>query len=310
MKAVVTGGAGFIGSHLTDELIQMGVEVHVLDNMISGHLYNVHPHAVIHNVDISSKDAKQIILQEKPDVVFHLAAQADVERSIRNPKYDADVNISGTINILEACHEASVKKIIFASTSGVYGNLQKELISEKDEAVPVSYYGLSKLTAESYIRLFYQLYGLSYTILRYGNVYGPRQTAKGEGGVIAVFLEKIEKGMPLSIHGDGEQTRDFIYVKDIVQANIAAMERGHQETIQVSTSKRTSVNHLLKYLMQIHVSTIDVVHKPARKGDIKHSCLDNSKACQMLKWKPQVDILQGLTETYTFSHNKNNVDKT
>ncbi|OAS84628.1 NAD-dependent epimerase/dehydratase family protein [Metabacillus litoralis] len=310
MKAVVTGGAGFIGSHLTDELIKIGVEVHVLDNMISGHLNYVHPLAVIHHVDICSAEAKQIILQEKPDVVFHLAAQADVERSIINPKYDADVNISGTINILEACHEASVKKIIFASTSGVYGNLEKELISEKDEAVPVSYYGLSKLTAESYIRLFYQLYGLSYTILRYGNVYGPRQTAKGEGGVIAVFLEKIKKGMPLSIHGDGEQTRDFIYVKDIVQANIAAMERGHQETIQVSTSKRTSVNHLLKYLMQIHVSTIDVVHTPARKGDIKHSCLDNSKACQMLNWKPQVDILQGLTETYTFSHNKNNVDKT
>lgn len=301
MKAVVTGGAGFIGSHLVEELISKGAEVHVLDNMISGHLHNVHPHAVVHTEDIRSKEAKQIILREKPDVVFHLAAQADVGQSIREPKYDADVNINGTINILEACHEASVKKVIFASTSGVYGNLQKDLISEEDLAIPISYYGLSKLTAESYIRLFYQLYGLSYTILRYGNVYGPRQSAKGEGGVVAIFLDRIKKGMPLVIHGDGEQTRDFIYVKDVVQANIAAIENGHQETIQVSTARRTSVNQLVKMLTQIHGSQIDTVHTHARKGDIKHSCLDNKKARQLLQWHPQVDVFYGLTETYDFS---------
>lgn len=303
MKVVVTGGAGFIGSHLVDELISNGAEVHVLDNMVSGHLHNINPLAVIHTEDIRSKKAKQIIIQEKPDVVFHLAAQADVARSINEPEYDADVNINGTINILEACHEADVKKIIFASTSGVYGNLQKDLISENDVAVPISYYGLSKLTAESYIRLFYQLYGLSYTILRYGNVYGPRQTAKGEGGVVAVFLDNIKKGIPLRIHGDGEQTRDFIYVKDIVQANIAAVDRGHQETIQVSTSNRTSVNHLLKMLKQIHSFEIDTVYTQARTGDIKHSCLDNKRAYQLLQWQAKVDIFQGLSETYNFEHN-------
>jgi len=302
MKAVVTGGAGFIGSHLVEELIKKGIEVHVLDNMAAGNLYNVHPLAVIHTEDICSTEAKHIILKEKPDVVFHLAAQADVARSIYNPKYDADVNINGTINILEACHEASVKKIIFSSTSGVYGNLQKELISEEDLAIPASYYGLSKLTAESYIRLFYQLYGLSYTILRYGNVYGPRQTAKGEGGVIAVFLDRVNKGIPLSIHGDGEQTRDFVYVKDVVQANINAMEQGHQETIQISTAQKTSINHLLETLTQIHGDKIDTVSKPARTGDIKHSCLDNRKAHQLLKWHPSIDIFSGLTETYKFSH--------
>lgn len=301
MKAVVTGGAGFIGSHLVEELLLQGAKVHVLDNLVSGQLKNVHPLAVMHIEDIRSQGAKQIIKREKPDVVFHLAAQADVAQSIREPKYDADMNINGTINILEACREASVKKIIFASTSGVYGNLQKDLISEKDLTMPISYYGLSKLTAESYIRLFHQLYGLSYTILRFGNVYGPRQSAKGEGGVIAIFLDRIKKGMPLMIHGDGEQTRDFVYVKDIVRANITAVEKGDQETIQVSTGRSVSVNHLVKMLTQIYGSPIETIYTHARTGDIKHSCLDNKKARQLLQWNPQVDIFNGLTETYTFS---------
>jgi UDP-glucose 4-epimerase len=302
MKAIVTGGAGFIGSHLVETLISDGAKVHVLDNFISGHLEYVHPHAVIHNNDICSIEAKQIILREKPDVVFHLAAQADVGRSIQEPKYDANVNINGTINILEACREASVKKIIFPSTSGVYGSLQKDLISEEDLAIPISYYGLSKLTAESYIRLFHQLYGLSYTILRYGNVYGPRQTAKGEGGVVAVFLERIKKGMPLSIHGDGEQTRDFIYVKDVVQANIASIDQGDQETFHVSTALKTSINQLSKMLIQIHGSELDTIYTCARTGDIKHSCLDNKKAHQLLSWNPKIDIFQGLIQTYSFKN--------
>ncbi|MBX9957272.1 GDP-mannose 4,6-dehydratase [Peribacillus simplex] len=304
MKAIVTGGAGFIGSHLVEKLILNGAEVHVLDNMISGHSEYVHPNAIIHTEDICSEVAGQIIMREKPDVVFHLAAQADVSRSILEPHYDADVNINGTINILKACHESSVSKLIFSSTSGVYGNLQKDLISEDDLTGPISYYGLSKLTAESYIRLFHQLYGLPYTILRYGNVYGPRQTAKGEGGVVAVFLEKLKKGMPLSIHGDGEQTRDFIYVKDIVDANIASVNRGNQETIQVSTAQKTSVNQLLEMLTLIHGSKVNTVHSAERTGDIKHSCLDNRKARQSLNWYPKTDIFQGLTETYSFTSKK------
>jgi len=301
MKAVVTGGAGFIGSHLVEELIKKGIEVHVLDNMTAGNLSNVHPLAVIHTEDICSIEAKRIILKEKPDVVFHLAAQADVARSINDPKYDADVNINGTINMLEACREITLKKFIFASTSGVYGDLQKDLISEEDLTVPVSYYGLSKLTAESYIRLFNHLYGIPYTILRYGNVYGPRQTAKGEGGVVAVFLERLKKGMPLNIHGNGEQTRDFIYVKDIVQANIASIEGGNQHTVQISTTKSTSINQLLEILKQIHSSKIEALHTSTRIGDIKHSCLDNKKARQILSWQPQFNILDGITETYNYS---------
>ncbi|MDP9579598.1 UNVERIFIED_ORG: UDP-glucose 4-epimerase [Bacillus sp. 1751] len=300
MKAIVTGGAGFIGSHLVEELIIKGFEVHIIDSMISGKQENIHPLATLHVEDICSTQAKQIILQEKPNIVFHLAAQADVSRSINDPQYDADVNIKGTINILEACRDASVDKIIFASTSAVYGELQKDLITEMDPTVPISYYGLSKLTAESYIRLFFRLYGLSYTILRYGNVYGPRQTPKGEGGVVAVFLDRLDKGTMLNIHGDGEQTRDFIYVKDIVQANIAAIDKGHQEVIHASTTQRTSVNRLLKELEKIHGSKINISHTKGRPGDIKHSCLDSKKAHKLLEWHSQVSIFNGLTETYTF----------
>ncbi|TPE68329.1 NAD-dependent epimerase/dehydratase family protein [Halalkalibacterium halodurans] len=301
MKVVVTGGAGFIGSHLVDALIVNGAKVHVLDNLVSGNPKYVNPQSSLHTVDICSHQAKEIILQVTPDYVFHLAAQADVNRSIQRPEYDADVNINGTINILQACSEAKVKKLIFSSTSGVYGNLQKALISEEDPAIPISYYGLSKLTAESYIRLFYQLHNLPYTILRYGNVYGPRQTAKGEGGVIAVFLDKIKNQLPLSIHGDGEQTRDFVYVKDVVQANIAAIEQGHQETFNVSTGIRTSVNQILNTLSKIHKSKFKTIYTKERTGDIKHSCLNNHKAKQLLKWHPKTDIIDGLAETYTFS---------
>jgi UDP-glucose 4-epimerase len=300
MKAIVTGGAGFIGSHLVEELVKRGFEVHVLDNLIAGRLENVHPSAIIHVEDIRGTKAKQIIIKEKPDIVFHLAAQADVGKSISEPNYDASVNINGTINIMEACHEARVKKIIFASTSAVYGNLETNLLSETDLTVPISYYGLSKLSAEFYIRLFSNLYKLPFTILRYGNVYGPRQLPKGEGGVIAVFLNRIKRNEMVFIHGDGEQTRDFIYVKDIVIANIAAIKRGDHQTFNISTSRTTSINQLIGFLNKIHGSPIRYVLVDGKKGDIKHSCLNNQNALQSLEWHPTFDILQGLEETYAY----------
>jgi UDP-glucose 4-epimerase len=300
MKAVVTGGAGFIGSHLVDKLVATGFEVHVIDNLQSGHLYNVHPQAAFHEEDVRSKDSKEIIVREKPDVVFHLAAQADVQRSMNDPSYDADVNIMGTVNLLEACLAASVKKLVFSSTSGVYGNLQRDLISEEDPAAPISYYGLSKWTAEAYIRIFSLLHGIPFTILRYGNVYGPRQMPKGEGGVIAVFTKKIKSGLPLHIHGDGEQTRDFVFVKDVVLANIAAIKFGHQETVHISTGHSTSINNLVQMLKRIHGSDIETRHSPAIEGDICNSCLDCRKAYRQLQWQPQVGMMNGLIETYNF----------
>ncbi|MEW9700275.1 NAD-dependent epimerase/dehydratase family protein [Paenibacillus sp. SI8] len=298
MKAIVTGGAGFIGSHLVEELIAAQVEVHIIDNLSSGKLSYVHPQAAFHVADVSSEQIKPLLVDIRPDVVFHLAAQADVQRSIQDPAFDAMVNLVGTIHLLEACREAAVSKFILASTSAVYGNLQKERIAETDPASPISYYGLSKYSAESYIRVFHQLYGLPYTILRYGNVYGPRQTAKGEGGVVAVFMERIQKGIPLTIHGDGEQSRDFVYVKDVARANIAAMHRGAQEIIHVSTGKRTSVNELARLLADFHGEALSMVHADAREGDIRHSCLDNGKGLSCLGWQARYEIASGLEDTY------------
>lgn len=299
MKIIVTGGAGFIGSHLVDALIKRGHEVHVLDNLTTGQLKNLNPKAIPHFVDICKGRAKELIIEVKPEVVYHLAAQADVGRSVTNPSFDAEVNINGTINILEACSELSVKKLIFASTSAVYGNLETDLLKEEDITAPTSYYGLSKLTAESYIRMFNELYALPYTILRYANVYGPRQIPKGEGGVVAVFLDRLARGRSLTIHGDGEQTRDLIYVKDVVEANLAALKLGNGQTLHVSTSQRTSINDMVKRLETLHHQPIKTIRAIGRIGDIKHSCLDNRKAMQFLNWSPKIDILDGLSKTYT-----------
>jgi UDP-glucose 4-epimerase len=298
MKALVTGGAGFIGSHLVDKLISRGNEVFIIDNLSTGSVNNIHPLATLYKIDICDKAVKEIFLKIKPDVVFHLAAQADVTQSVLYPGYDANVNIIGTINILEACREAKVKKLIFASTSAVYGEVQNELITEQNMVSPISYYGLSKLTAESYIRQYYKLYQLPYTIFRYANVYGPRQISKGEGGVVAIFIEKLKGEEPLNVYGDGEQTRDFIYVSDIVDANVLAIEKGNQETIQLSTGQKTSVNQLIQLLKEIHGSSMNIIYKEAKPGDIKHSCLDNSKAKQVLNWSPSNQINEGLKNTY------------
>ncbi|WP_239618250.1 NAD-dependent epimerase/dehydratase family protein [Cohnella mopanensis] len=300
MKAIVTGGAGFIGSHLVEALVHLGIQVSVMDNLVSGEQRRIHPSAAFKRMDIRSNEAKELIVREKPDVVFHLAAQTDVQKSLLDPKYDADVNVCGTINLLEALRKTGCGKLIFVSTSAVYGNVQSERISEKDPVAPISYYGLSKWSGESYIRLFYQLYDIPYTILRFSNVYGPGQTPKGEGGVIAVFLDRIHACKSLSIHGDGEQTRDFIYVKDVVGAMLAAIERGDQETAQVSSSTKTSINHLVSILSRIHGADLDVIHTPARRGDIAHSCLDNRKASLLLHWQPLIDLRDGLTDTYAY----------
>ncbi|MGZ9586821.1 NAD-dependent epimerase/dehydratase family protein [Paenibacillus marinisediminis] len=299
MKALVTGGAGFIGSHLVEQLVADGFRVSVIDNLQSGGVSYLHPEAVLYEEDIRSDRIIDIIVREEPDYVFHLAAQADVQQSMDDPRYDADVNIIGTVNVLKACQQAFVKKLIFSSTSGVYGNLQKERIFEEDPANPISYYGLSKRTAEIYLQFACILRGLPFTILRYSNVYGPRQTPKGEGGVIAVFIEKIKHGLPINIYGDGSQTRDFVFVKDVVHANIAAIKLGHGETIHVSTGNSISINELVTMLKQIHTSEIRAHYLSARDGDIIHSCLDCDKAYRLLNWQSKVDMMKGLLKTYS-----------
>jgi UDP-glucose 4-epimerase len=309
MKAVVTGGAGFIGSHLAMELIKQGAQVSVIDNLASGQKDRVPPLARFCEADIRSQEAKRLIVHDKPDVVFHLAAQTDVQKSLLDPAYDADVNIAGTVNLLSACLEAGAGKFIFASTSAVYGDLHKDRLSEDDETSPISYYGLSKLTAEAYIRLFHQLYGIPYAILRFSNVYGPGQTPKGEGGVVAVFNDRIQAGNPIAIHGDGEQTRDFIFVKDVVRAVIAAAQKSNQQTIHVSSAVTTTINELAQALSRIHGSDVETVYAAARKGDIRHSCLDNRSARSSLDWLPLTDLPTGLSETYAAAKNQHSGDE-
>ncbi len=300
---VVTGGAGFIGSHLVHELVEAQQQVHVIDNLSSGSAGRVHPAAVLHVEDIRSPAALQTVLALKPDAIYHLAAQADVQQSIGDPLLDMDHNVKGTLNMLEGCRQAGVRKFIFASTSGVYGNLETNILKEIDPAAPISFYGLSKYAAEHYIRLYGQLFGVNWTVMRFANVYGPGQTSKGEGGVVSIFMNQLRQNLPLTINGDGEQTRDFIYVKDVVSALIAAQASGDRHILHVSTGKATSVNRLVDLLGQFSGTEIQTKHRPDRSGDIRHSCLSNGRILAELGWKPAFQIEEGLKETYThFMH--------
>lgn len=295
---VVTGGAGFIGSHLVRHLIDMGHRVHVIDDLSAGKAGNVPQGATLHQEDIRLPAAFEAIVALQPDTVFHLAAQADVQHSIQHPREDTEINVLGTLNMLEACRQGGVRKFVFASTSGVYGNLQKDLLEETDPAVPISFYGLSKYAAEHDVRLYGELFDLDWTVLRFANVYGPGQTSKGEGGVVSIFLNQLRQGMPLTVNGDGEQTRDFIYVQDVVAALAAAQTSGKRKILHVSTGQATSVNRLVELLRLHHGQKTVCVHRPDRAGDIRHSRLSNARALEHLNWRPAYGIEEGLQLTY------------
>ncbi|MGX1264557.1 UDP-glucose 4-epimerase [Rossellomorea marisflavi] len=297
-KAIVTGGAGFIGSHLADTLIKDGLDVHIIDDLSSGKVEHLPDAASFHQLDIRSQETRELITSIKPDVIYHLAAQADVNRSLHDPHTDMLVNVGGTINILEACRNLSLKKFVFSSTSAVYGNSSESVLTEDMQASPLSYYGLSKLAAERYITLYHDLFSIPYTILRYGNVYGPRQTAKGEGGVIAVFTEKLSKGEPLKVNGDGLQTRDYVYVQDIVSANKAAGKAPGVGTFVVGTGIPTSLLDVIKILETTTGESIPYTHGPDRPGDIKHSCLNPALINRDLGWYPRYNMDMGISETF------------
>lgn len=298
MKMVVTGGAGFIGSHLVNGLVSVGYEVHVIDNLTTGDPGRLHSEAILHVADVNSQQTTAYISVLKPEVVFHLAAQDDVQRSIKEPGLDADTNVMGTLNILEACRKAGVRKIVFASTYSVYGNLEKTQLTEEDEVNPNSFYALSKLAGERYIQLYERFFGLQYTILRYANVYGPGQAAKGEGGVVAVFGDRLRHGAPFHIFGDGQQTRDFIYVKDVVEANIASIQYGNGSILHVSTGTSHTINTLVDFFGKLHPAPIEVNYLPAKNDDILHNCLNNARARESLQWAPLFSLEKGIEETY------------
>lgn len=299
MKVLVTGGAGFIGSHIVDRLVAEGCVVTVIDNLSTGLAENVNPAAKFIKLDIAKDDLAGIFAAEKFDFVIHQAAQTAVPKSLEAPDYDCQVNILGTVNILEAARTTGVKRVVFASSAAVYGNVAAVPIEEGASTKPTSFYGLSKLTVEKYLELYYNLFGLEFVTLRYANVYGERQGDAGEGGVISIFARRYQQGKGLIIYGDGGQTRDFVYAGDVAAANWLALTAARANTAyNISTATETSVGQLADLMAEVSGKTIAREHQPTREGDIYRSSLDNQAAAAGLGWRPQTLLAEGLAATY------------
>ncbi len=301
MNICVTGGAGFIGSHLTDRLIALGHRVVVIDNLSTGRRDFVNPKAVFVEMDIRDTKIGEVFKEYQIEYVFHQAAQTMVPVSMKYPDLDCDINLLGLINVLKACVSEGVKKIVAASSAAVYGDKEDLPLNEEEGGVPQSFYGLSKLTGESYLRLFEMYYGLSYLSLRYSNVYGPRQGMGGEGGVISVFCDRVSRGLPVTVFGDGTQTRDFIYVDDVVEANIFGITKESVTGVfNISSNTEISLRDLIAQCRHASGNEVVSVYENARKGDILHSRLCNEKAKKMLLWEAKTPLAEGLKKTYSY----------
>lgn len=299
MKVLVTGGAGFIGSHIVHLLVKEGHQVVVLDDLSTGLVDHIHPHAAFVRMDVRSSAVTDLCRREMFDAVIHQAAQTLVPKSLENPHFDADVNIMGSLAILEACRLTGIGRIVFASSAAVYGDTECIPIDETVAVRPFSFYGLSKLTVEKYLALYYELYGLKYTALRYSNVYGERQGDGGEGGVVSIFTRLLRTGSSLTVFGNGEQTRDFIYAGDVAAANVAALSADAPSGVyNISTQSETSVNQLIMHLAHVSGCEPQVVYQPVREGDIYRSSLANGKAVGALGWQPRMPLADGLARTY------------
>ena len=304
MKVLVTGGAGFIGSHIADRLIDGGYEVVIVDNLSSGKEKNINKKAKFYKLDIQDLKLEVIFQEEKPDYVNHHAAQIDVRRSVSDPLFDAKVNVLGTINLLQNCAKYKVKKVIYASSGGaVYGEQEVFPAPEVHPLRPISPYGITKLIGEYYLYYYKTVYGLDYTALRYANIYGPRQDPHGEAGVVAIFIQKmLNKEQPI-INGDGEQTRDFVYVGDVVEANILAMENnpeldsGTDNIFNIGTSIETSVSLIFNLLREIINPDINAKYGPPKLGEQQRSIIENTKAKKTLHWEPKISLRSGLEKT-------------
>lgn len=297
-RALVTGGAGFIGSQVADALLDKGIHVEIVDNLFTGRRENLPAKAVFHEIDIRDKKIDQIIKAGKFDLMFHLAAQMDVRKSVADPAFDAEANILGGINLLQACKKHGVKKVIFASTGGaIYGEQEEFPATEEHPQNPMSPYGISKLAFEKYLQFYNWEYGLQYVTLRYANVYGPRQRGDGEAGVVAIFFERLLTGQKAVIFGDGGQTRDFVYVGDVVKANMLAMDYGHCGAFNVGTGIETDINALFEIMKQIAGSNQAQIHEPGLPGEQRRSVIDNSLIKKTLGWKPSCSLKEGLAKT-------------
>jgi UDP-glucose 4-epimerase len=300
MEVLVTGGAGFIGSNIVDGLIKKGHKVIVVDNLSTGKKENLNKNAKFHQLDIRDQELKEIFKENEITHVIHHAAQIDVQHSIKDPLFDVQNNILGTINLLEMSREYGVEKIIYASSAAVYGEPDYLPVDEEHPIKAMSPYGITKHTPEHYIKMYNELYDLKYTIFRYANAYGPRQDSKGEGGVVSIFVDKMVAEERPVIFGDGKQTRDFIHVYDIVKANLLALENDENILVNISTESRDSVNDLVDYLNLILPYNLKAIYEEARKGDILHSSLANEKAEELLGWTPDYDFKAGLKQTVKY----------
>lgn len=305
MKILVTGGAGFIGSHIVDTYLSAGHEVIIVDNLSTGQEKNINPGAKFYKMDIQDKELKNLVIELSPDVINHQAAQVDIRRSVLDPCYDAGVNILGSINLLEASVAAKVKHFIFASTGGaVYGEQNYFPADEMHPLNPASPYGISKLTVEKYLAYYSNVYGLKFTILRYGNVYGPRQNYKGEAGVIAIFCERMFAGQTPIINGDGLQTRDYVYVNDVVRANMLVLQTPQEivanEVFNIGTGIETTVVTIFEILQKEINSNFPETHTEAKAGEQRRSVLNISKAKEKLSWQPLTDLSAGFKLTLDY----------
>lgn len=302
MKILVTGGAGFIGSHIVDRLLERGETVEVMDNLTGGFRHNLPSSIPFHELDIRSEAAAKVVLEGDYNAVVHLAAQMSVAVSTSQPSFDADVNIRGLLNLMEAARlGGTVQKVLFSSTGGaMYDDNVPWPTPEEEIARPVSPYGIAKLASELYLRYYSLSYGIRYTALRLGNVYGPRQNPHGEAGVIAIFARKMLSDEQVQINGDGGQTRDYVFVQDVVNAFMSALDNDVQESMNVGTSIETSVLTLHSELSALHGSAAEPRFAPARAGEVRRSCLSNKKIIELLDWKPKTSLEQGLSTTFEF----------
>lgn len=301
MKILVTGGAGFIASQIADAYIKEGHEVIIIDNLSTGYKENLNPDARFIKLDIGNAEVLEVFKKENFDVVNHHAAQIDVRKSVANPVFDANINILGTINIIECCVKTKVKKFIFASTGGaIYGEQEYFPADENHPANPVSPYGITKLSIEKYLHFYRTEYNLNYSVLRYANVYGPRQNPFGEAGVVAIFTNKLLKGEQPIINGTGEQTRDYVFVDDVVKANLLTLKENDFGIYNVGTGIETNVSQIFKKLNELTGYKAKEKHGTQPKGEQLRSVISSEKLFKKFNWKPSVSIDEGLMKTVSY----------
>jgi UDP-glucose 4-epimerase len=307
LKVLVTGGAGFIASNLADRLIADGHKVAIIDNLSTGSKANLNPKAAFYEMDITDKALAKVFEKEKPDIVNHHAAQIDVRRSVREPAFDAGVNILGSINIIENCVKHRVKKMIYISSGGaMYGEPKYVPADENHPVIPLCPYGISKHTVEHYVELAHILDGLTYTVLRYANVYGPRQDPHGEAGVVGIFSENLLNGLDCTIFGDGSKTRDYVYIDDIVEANVLAMTKGDNEAFNIGRGIETTDFEIFDNVRKSLGMKVEPKYADKRKGEIDRIALTAAKAKKILGWEPKISIEEGIRRAAAFYRKKLN----